>query len=188
VRWRPGAGGPALGLPLDALLDATVPLEELWGADAADALAERLAAAPAAADRAELLQDVVAGRSRAAGPPDPLVVAACRAVAAGARDGRPPAVGQLAAALGVSERQLLRRFRAAVGYGPRTLARVLRFQRFLAAAWGPPAGSALAAPAPAPAHDLAALAAEAGYADQSHLTRACRQLAGTTPGALLAGD
>ena len=37
-------------------------------------------------------------------------------------------------ALGVSERQLRRRFADAVGYGPKTLARVLRFQRFLALA------------------------------------------------------
>ena len=36
--------------------------------------------------------------------------------------------------LGVSERQLRRRFAEAVGYGPKTLARVLRFQRFLDAA------------------------------------------------------
>ncbi len=38
--------------------------------------------------------------------------------------------------LGVSERQLRRRFEDAVGYGPKTLARVLRFQRFLALASG----------------------------------------------------
>jgi hypothetical protein len=32
--------------------------------------------------------------------------------------------------------------------------------------------------------DLAALAAQAGYADQAHLTRECRGLAGLTPAAL----
>jgi AraC-like DNA-binding protein len=32
--------------------------------------------------------------------------------------------------------------------------------------------------------DLAALAAQAGYADQAHLTRECRALAGLTPAAL----
>ena len=44
---------------------------------------------------------------------------------------------ELGAALGVSERQLRRRFADAVGYGPKTLARVLRFQRFLALAREP---------------------------------------------------
>lgn len=34
------------------------------------------------------------------------------------------------------------------------------------------------------AGDLAAVAAQAGYADQAHLTRECGQLAGLTPAAL----
>jgi AraC-like DNA-binding protein len=72
----------------------------------------------------------------------------------------------------VSERQLRRRFERGVGYGPRTLRRVLRFQRFLGLAHG--GGS------------LARLAADAGYADQAHLVRDCRSLAGMTPSALLA--
>ena len=58
--------------------------------------------------------------------------------------------------------------------GPRTLRRVLRFQRFLAAARTAEPGS------------LARLAADAGYADQAHLARDCRRLAGLTPSALLA--
>jgi AraC-like DNA-binding protein len=72
----------------------------------------------------------------------------------------------------MSERQLRRRFERSVGYGPRTLRRVLRFQRFLAAAQG--GGS------------LARIAADAGYADQAHLARDCGRLAGLTPSALLA--
>jgi AraC-like DNA-binding protein len=78
-------------------------------------------------------------------------------------------VEALAADLGLSERQLRRRFHAAAGYGPKMLQRVLRFRRFLAAA----------------DRDLARAALDAGYADQSHLTRECAQLAGRTPAALL---
>lgn len=216
VRWRPGAGGIGLGLPLDALRDETVPVEELWGRDAAEALSEQLADAATTAARLSLLQDVVAARqgvdgfgagrseriatassgpaegtpaalpgplgrmAASAAPADSLVAAACRAVAADAAAGRVTAVGPLADALALSERQLLRRFRAAVGYGPRTLARVLRFQRFVAIAWTP------AAEADDRRGDLALLAAELGFADQSHLTRECRRLAGTTPAQLLA--
>ena len=80
-------------------------------------------------------------------------------------------VDVLGAQLGVSERQLRRRFADAVGYGPKTLARVLRFQRFLALA--------------ATGDDLARLALGAGYADQAHLTRETRRLAGRTPRELL---
>ena len=80
---------------------------------------------------------------------------------------------EVAAALRLSERQvrrLRRRFERSVGYGPRTLQRALRFQRFLACAQQ--------------GGQLARLAADAGYADQAHLTRECGKLAGLTPTAL----
>jgi methylphosphotriester-DNA--protein-cysteine methyltransferase len=76
----------------------------------------------------------------------------------------------LADELGFSERQLRRRFHAAVGYGPKTLQRVLRFRRFLARA---DAGE-----------DLSRAALDAGYADQAHLTRDCARLSGLTPSRL----
>ena len=83
-------------------------------------------------------------------------------------------MAELGPALGLSERQLRRRFADAVGYGPKTLARVLRFQRFLE----------LAA---ANHDDLAGLAFAAGYADQAHLTRECRRrVVGRTPSDLVA--
>jgi len=105
-------------------------------------------------------------------------------------------VRDLGARLGLSDRQLLRRFDAAVGYGPKTLAGVLRFQRFLAlaerplgpsapgAAAGPPDRGILGSPAVRPG--LADLAAWAGYADQAHLSRECADLAGLPPAGLLA--
>jgi AraC-like DNA-binding protein len=100
-------------------------------------------------------------------PPDVLVLAATRQLGLpGAR------VASLSERLGTSERQLLRRFHAAVGYGPKVLDRVLRFRRFVSAASGD--------------EDLARLAAELGYADQAHLTRECVRLSGLTPARLAA--
>ena len=110
----------------------------------------------------------LAGEMVAARPPDPLVATAAR------RLGEPGArVGEVARDLGVSERQLHRRCVAAVGYGPVLLRRVLRFRRFVSRidAGGAP-------------DDLAGLAAAAGYADQAHLTRESRELAGLPPAAL----
>ena len=78
--------------------------------------------------------------------------------------------------VGLSARQLRRRCQTAVGYGPKTLQRVLRFQRFV---------RMLDDPAGPP--DLAVAAARAGYADQAHLTRECRELSGLTPVSLGAG-
>ena len=74
-------------------------------------------------------------------------------------------VDRLAEDLGLSERQLRRRCRAAVGYGPKTLQRVLRLRRFLQ---GDRA-------------DLGRAAFDAGYSDQAHLTRECRTLIGLSP-------
>jgi transcriptional regulator GlxA family with amidase domain len=103
-----------------------------------------------------------------AGPPDPLVTETVR------RLSRPGVrVERVAADLGVSERQLRRRSHAAVGYGPATLRRVLRFRRFVSSV--DHIGEAA---------DLAWLAAKTGYADQAHLTRESTRLAGLPPAAL----
>lgn len=162
LRFRPGAGGAALGLPLEAVRDQRVPLEEVRRD-----LAERL---PGDLTPAEALGRLgaVAAELAAAGPPDPAVRAAARRLA------RPEArVEALAAELGLSERQLRRRCLAAVGYGPKRMQRVLRLQAYLARA-----------DAAGPEADLAWLAVVSGYADQTHLTRECTELAGLAPAAL----
>jgi AraC-like DNA-binding protein len=185
VRFRLGMAGAALGLPADELADRTVPLAAVWG----DEAVERVELGGPA-----VLLDVVRERM---GPLDPLARAAALGLA------RPGArVAAVGAALGVSERQLRRRVEAAVGYSPKTLARILRFQRFLRLAGGAEAAAAGhggvgawpggAAPAGGGAHassaggdGLARLALAAGYADQAHLTREARRLAHRTPAALV---
>jgi transcriptional regulator GlxA family with amidase domain len=82
-------------------------------------------------------------------------------------------VPAVARAVGLGERQLRRAFTSGVGYGPRTFARVMRFRRALA----------LLERGDAPAR----AAADAGYADQAHMTRELGALAGRTPGALRDG-
>ena len=97
--------------------------------------------------------------------------------AAAATLGRPGSrVGELSRDLGLSERQLLRRFDDSVGYGPKTLDRVLRFQRFRARVRSLAAGQ----------DELARVALDLGYADQSHLNRECVRLSGLTPTRLVA--
>jgi hypothetical protein len=150
VRFRLGVAGAALGLPAGEFTDAEVPVAELWG----PAWDERVATGGVAA----LVESV---RERLTGVPvDPVARAAALAMAR-------PGARVDALTRGLRERQLRRRFADAVGYGPKTLARVLRFQRFLALA-----GSG---------EELARLAPAAGYADQAHLTRETRRLAGRTP-------
>ena len=74
-------------------------------------------------------------------------------------------------------RQLHRRSLWSFGYGPATLARLLRLQRFLAI--GSISGLS------AQCLILGRLAVDAGYSDQAHLTRECRTICGLTPVELL---
>jgi AraC-like DNA-binding protein len=160
LRLRPGAGGAVLGVPADELRDGRLTLEDVWGA-AGREIGERAGTDPFAL--------VAALRSRlAAAAPDPRVLAAARRLA------RAPAtpVPALADATGIGERQLRRRFAAAVGYGPKTFARIARFHRALALVRA--------------AEPAAAAAFAAGYADQAHMTREMRALGGRTPSALRA--
>jgi AraC-like DNA-binding protein len=165
VRFRPGKAPRFLGAPASEMLDSRVALAELWGEAAADRLADQLASAPSTEAAAHLLDGAVANRARTVGASDPMVdslVAMLRS--------QPISKGAVRATsevLSVGERRLHRRCCAAVGYGPKTLERVLRFQRAMGLA-GHTAS-------------LALLAARAGYADQAHLSRECQRLAGTTP-------
>ena len=169
VRFRPGAAADVLGLHGDELADARVGISALWGRAEMERLESLLAASPSARDAADVLEDAVIARVRRA--PDPVVEAVAATVV---RHRSPLRVAGLAERLGFSERQLLRRCKAALGYGPKTLDRIVRFQRFRALA-------------DRNRHlGLAELAAVAGYADQPHLTRECVRLGGTTP-AVLAG-
>jgi AraC-like DNA-binding protein len=152
IRFLPGAGGPVLGMSLDALRNLHVEAREvhsaldLDGELAPEEVLRRFALVPRGV------------RS------DPLIAEAVRRI-------KHQDVRSVSRELCVSERQLRRRFHAAVGYGPRTLSRVLRFRRFLDAI---DRGRT----------DLADLAFEVGYADQPHLTREVKLFSGLTPATL----
>ena len=155
VRIRPGSAGAFLGVPASEVRDRHVPACAVWGEQVVD-LEERLAVADPL-NRLALLARVVSARGA---QPDPLVSAAAHALA------RPMArVGGVALELGVSERNLHRRVLAAVGYGPKTLARVARLRRLIALGDEP----------------LASRAFAAGYASQAHMSDEVRRLTGTTP-------
>jgi methylphosphotriester-DNA--protein-cysteine methyltransferase len=170
LRLQTGAAAAVLGLPAAELRDQRVPLAELWG-DTALRLEETLAAARSPGQRLYALESALIQRLPAAGPLDPEVSAATARL----RFRPATAVGELGGALGLSERQLRRRFHAAVGYGPKLFARVARLQRLLA----------LAEHRPPARGELAGLALEAGYADQAHMTTECSRLTAATPVQLL---
>jgi AraC-like DNA-binding protein len=165
LRMRPGIGGSVLGLPASELRDARAEAVDVWGRAGSD-LAKRVGEGSDPEGRRALLASALTKRLADVERTDSLVLAASR------RLGFPGSrVTELADALGISDRQLRRRFHDAVGYGPKTLDRILRFQRFVARAPAVISGD----------EDLARIAADLGYADQAHLSRDSVRLSGLTP-------
>lgn len=158
VRLRQGAAGDVLGLPASAVRDLQVPLTEVW--PEAGVLSEQVATAGDTAESLRLLAGAVLHRRAT---PDPLATAAARRLA-----DREIRVADLAVELGVGERQLHRRVTAAVGYAPKTLARVARLRRLV----GSDEASTMS---------LADQALAAGYASQAHMTDEVHRLTGVTP-------
>ena len=169
LRLRPGAAAAVMGHPISDLRDNQAPIDSVFGISASG-LAEDVLAASASRQRVALLEAML-GRYFAEVEPvvDQPVAQAIEMLR------RCPAspVSGVASAVGLSERQLRRRFEAAVGYGPRRLGRIFRFQRLLDLIHARQDRSR-----------WAELAIEAGYADQSHMINECLALAGAPPTAL----
>lgn len=169
IRFRTGRAPGFLGVRADELTNRSVDLADVWGGDAS-VISDQLACASTVEAKEAILEEAVLFRLATARQPHPDLTSAVEVIAAAPSGAR---VGDLSRELNVSERQLRRRFDEAVGYGPKTLGRVLRFRHFLS----------LVEDGHMP---IAQAAAEAGYADQPHLTRECHDLAGLTPAELVA--
>jgi AraC-like DNA-binding protein len=169
VNLTPLAARMLVGGSMAELADRVVPLDAVLGREA-DRLAERLHDAPGWAERFALLDGVLARRLAAAPQPPPDADWAWRRLRE--THGRLP-IGRLAAEIGCSHRHLGVRLREHIGLAPKAAARVLRFDRAVRLMR-------------ADAGRWADIAAECGYADQPHLNRDFRALAGATPGELLA--
>lgn len=161
LRFHPGVATAWLGIGMDALTDRRVSLADLWGARATCL----------AADSPAQFVHQVAARSAVHLRPDAAMADAFCLLQSGMAPADTP-LRWLSERLQQPERTLRRRFMQHFGYGPQTLARLLRYQRFLQLARAEPSTS------------LAHLAAAAGYADQPHLVRESHRLAGRPPSTL----
>ena len=168
VRFHPGRAAGVLGLPASTLLNQSLPLRDVWS-NAAHAQFARVTDQSTLPARLAALEAALHACLVVA-PLDQEVRAAIDWIAR-YPNGR---VEQLSQWLGLSHRQLQRRFWTAVGYGPKTFQSILRFQRLLHLA-----SSAL------DHQGLAHLAAAAGYADQAHMTREVGRYAGRPPAPVL---
>ncbi|MGY0501021.1 helix-turn-helix domain-containing protein [Nocardia sp. FBN12] len=164
IRFAPGTAPTLLGIPAVELLNQRVDLAEIAPSRTTRALVDQVDNAP---DRVAALEAIALRFAAENGPADPALTAVVDSLSAGAT------VAETAAETGMSARMLHRRSLSAFGYGPKMLARVLRFQRALGAVrTGVPA---------------ARIAATTGFADQAHLSREFRDLAGCSVRALQMG-
>jgi AraC-like DNA-binding protein len=169
IRLEPCGAPPLLRVPACELTDRAFTLDEL-AIDGRE-WRDRLARAGDWSSRVRLLEQALLGgiderRS------DALVEAATRMIES---SGGRLTIDRLARALDVGPRRLERRFQTHVGMAPKTLCRIARFQRFLGQMRTRELG-------------VAGAAVRCGYADQAHLIRDFRDLAGLTPGAFRASE
>jgi AraC-like DNA-binding protein len=164
IRFAPGGALPFLSVSPREVRDLAPPLEDV-SPPFEPFLLERLAAAASGTEAHVLDQALGCELDRSRRLTDRRVRASVRAAFVAER---PLRVDALISLTGLGPRQLERRFRETVGYGPKTLCRLARFQRVVRAV------------EPAASFSLARIAAENGYADQPHLAREFREFAGTT--------
>jgi AraC-like DNA-binding protein len=167
VRLSPVAAHPVLGAGSE-LGETVAALEDLWGRDAART-EEQLRAARSWDDRFAIAQAALARRYEAGRAVDPEVAFAWGQMVTSRGQVR---VERLAAETGWSRKRLWSRFRSQIGLTPKRAAQLIRFDH---------AAHRLAA-----GHRAALVAAETGYADQSHLHRDVMTFTGVTPMAVAA--
>lgn len=165
VRLSPMVAHAVLG-PGVELGGTVVALDDLWGRQAVR-IQEQLQAAPSWEERFAIAEAVLAQRHEAGFAVDPEVAFAWRRLIASRGRVR---VERLAGETGWSRKRLWSRFRSQIGLTPKRAALLVRFDaaaRLLAAG-----------------DSAAMVAAECGYADQSHLHRDVLAFAGMTPAAI----
>ncbi|MBR1149780.1 AraC family transcriptional regulator [Bradyrhizobium sp. JYMT SZCCT0428] len=140
-----------------------VDMSDVLGRDGRQ-LRERMGATTCWQHRFDLLEDFIAGRANHL--PSPEIAFAWRRLALTAGNAR---IAALAGEIGWSRKHLVERFRSELGLAPKSIARMMRFDR----------ACRLARSGTAPG--WAGIAAESGFADQAHLVREFGELAGETP-------
>ncbi|WP_042432114.1 helix-turn-helix domain-containing protein [Streptacidiphilus anmyonensis] len=165
VRLSPVVAHVVLGAAAAEAGGTVVPFEDLWGREAARVL-ERLHAG-SWEDRFAIAEAAVVRRYAEGRPVDPEVAHVWRRTVALRGAVR---IDALAAEVGWSRKRLWSRFRCQIGLTPKRAAQLVRFDHV---------AHRLAA-----GHSAALVAAESGYADQSHLHRDVVAFTGVTPTAV----
>ncbi len=194
VRFTPVGAHLFLGLPMHLIANEAIELEQI-DAVLARAMMRRVGLARSWTDRFAAMESLIAERIAEAEMPGSVDVVWRRLVAT---DGR-VVLSSLDGELDCSHRTLIARFRRCVGFPPKTVARLLRFNRVvrsLDCSSRTRANETVGKPYIESVHAdgqhmdavrWADIAADCGYFDQAHLIKDFREFAGNTPDAFLRG-
>jgi AraC-like DNA-binding protein len=192
VRFTPIGAHLFLGLPMHLIANDAIDLEQIDSA-LARSIVDRVARTRSWAERFDAMEALIAARIADARMSGSIALAWRKLVAA---DGR-VVLGSLARELDCSHRTLIARFRTTVGLPPKTVARLLRFNRVvrcLDRASRTRANETVGRPYIERAHvddrrvgaiRWADIATDCGYFDQAHLINDFREFAGDTPDSFL---
>ena len=169
VKFRLGGAMPFLETTSYELHNQTVRLDELWGHDARD-LEEQIWERPTADEKLRIIQESLLGRLARSSPRHPEVAYALRAID---RSRGNCTVASLANDTGVSARRLGQLFAREVGFSPKLVARMRRFEEVLRLI----DSSARI--------EWTNIALSCGYYDQPHFNHEFRSFCGMEPSAYL---
>jgi AraC-like DNA-binding protein len=167
IGLHPAGAASLIGHPMHELSGRFTPLEEL-----SSALARACDRALDSPDPLAVVEDALLSEYGSSPRRDLLIEEAIRLIAATKGNADLSAVART---VGLSLRQLERRFNVTVGLPPKRFSRIQRFSNVFRRLRDD-------------SRDWAEIAAACGYYDQAHLIRDCKAFAGQTPAILLAQD
>jgi AraC-like DNA-binding protein len=163
INFTPSGARRFFRMPMTELTDRMAGLDDVLGAEGM-ALRDELGEASDWEARFDIAEAFVTRRLAGADAPSPEIAWAFGRIAATGGQAR---VASIAEKIGWSRKHLARRFAEEIGLGPKSLSRIVRLNRAMSAARN--------------GGGWAGIAADCGYADQAHMVREFRELAGTSP-------
>jgi AraC-like DNA-binding protein len=168
VQFKPGGAFPFFGFPVAELENQRLPLDAVWGPQAAE-LRDRIIAAPTPAAKMEVVERFLLARIQPGTEAHPGLLFALGCMA------RLPYTGGISRIIdrsGYSHRRINQLFRREIGVLPKAYSRIRRFQDILRLAH----------------HDtalpMAEIALNHGYYDQAHFIHDIRDFSGLSPSEL----
>ena len=163
VHFRPGGAAPFFGFPISELTGSVIELDLIWKTEL-QSLRDRLLEETDVSRKFDILEAYLLSKALGKLEADGVVDVALSAL----RRWPVLPIRELAARIGVSQKQMISRFDCRVGCTPKMISRIFRFQRAMQSAYQ------------GEVYDWAEIALECGYYDQAHFIHEFQEFAGMT--------